>query len=105
MKQIKIFDRAGEFAENKDVARDIRLQEIIPALDKKEEVILNFEKVGAATQSFIHALISDVLRNYGNDVLERITFKSCNETIKKIINIVVDYMQEGLGLGNENDVE
>ncbi len=104
MKHIMIFDQAGEFAENKDVARDIRLQEIIPALDKNEEVILDFEKVGAATQSFIHALISDVLRNYGNEVLERMAFKSCNDTIKKIINIVVDYMQEGLGLEKENDV-
>ena len=96
MKQIMIFDKAGAFAENKDVARDIRLQEIIPALEKSEGVVLDFEKVGAATQSFIHALISDILRNYGNEVLDRITFKSCNDTIRKIINIVVDYMQEGL---------
>ena len=105
MKQIMIFDRAGEFAENKDVARDIRLQEIIPALGQSEEVVLNFDKVGAATQSFIHALISDVLRNYGSDVLEHMTFKSCNETIKKIINIVVDYMQEGMGFENDDGTE
>lgn len=97
MKKIIIFERVGAFAENKDIARDIRLQEIIPALEQKEEVVLDFEKVDAATQSFIHALISDVLRNYGNDVLDRVAFKSCNETVKKIINIVVDYMQEGLG--------
>ncbi len=96
MKRINIFMKVGEFAENKDVARDIRLQEIIPALEQNEEVTLDFEKVEAATQSFIHALISDVLRNYGQDVLERMAFKSCNETIKKIINIVVDYMQDGI---------
>lgn len=101
MKKIIIFERAGAFAENKDIARDIRLQEIIPALDQKEEVVLDFEKVDAVTQSFIHALISDVLRHYGNDVLDRVAFKSCNETVKKIINIVVDYMQEGLGAEEE----
>jgi|GEM_PF-2545415 len=61
------------------------------------EVILDFEHVDAATQSFIHALISDILRKYGNNALDRIAFKSCNDTIKKIINIVVDYMQEGMG--------
>lgn len=97
MKRIDVFDRAGAFAENKDVARNIRMQEIIPALEENEEVILDFKRVDAATQSFIHALISDVLRKYGNNVLDRISFKSCNETIKKIIGIVVDYMQEGLG--------
>ena len=96
MKNIAIFQRAGSFAENKDVAREIRIQEIIPTLDKNEEVILDFKKVDAATQSFIHALISEILRKYGNDVLDRIAFKSCNEKVQKIIEIVVDYMQEGL---------
>lgn len=83
------------FAENKDIARDIRLKKIIPALNDKEEVILNFEKIDSATQSFIHALISDLIRKYGISILDRISFKNCNETVKKIINIVVDYMQEG----------
>jgi len=97
MKPIVLFDRVGAFAENKDIARDIRTREILPALEKNEEVVLDFEGVGAATQSFIHALISDVLRKRGNDALDHIVFKSCNDTIKQIINIVVDYMQEGQG--------
>jgi len=96
MKFISIFDRAGAFAENKDVARDIRTIEIIPTLEKKEEITLDFEYVEAATQSFVHALISDVFRKYGNEVLDHIAFKSCNSTIKKIINMVVDYTQEGI---------
>lgn len=95
MKIIEIRTHAGAFAENKDTARDLRLNEIIPALEKKEEVVLNFTGVDATTQSFIHALISDLLRKYGSDVLDRIEFKSCNDTVKKIITIVVDYMQEG----------
>ncbi len=102
MKTISIFNKAGVFAENKDVAKDIRLKEIIPALENKQEVTLDFEKVDAATQSFIHALISDVLRNYGDTALEHMNFKSCNDTIKKIINIVIDYMQEGMDSENES---
>ena len=96
MKLISIFDYTGTFAENKDVASNIRIQEITQFLDNKEEVILDFEKVDMATQAFIHALISDILRKFGNDALDYISFKSCNETIEKIINIVVEYMQEGL---------
>ncbi|MBL0059218.1 MAG: STAS-like domain-containing protein [Elusimicrobia bacterium] len=96
MKQIDLYPRVGAFAENKDIARSLRTTEIIPALEAKEEVLLNFERVEAATQSFIHALISDVLRKFGNDVLDRLEFKSCNETVRKIITIVVDYMQEGM---------
>lgn len=96
MKKVNIFKSAGAFAENKDIAREIRTQEIIPTLDKNEEVVLDFEKVDAATQSFIHALISDVFRKYGNETLDRLAFKSCNEKVQKIIGIVVDYMQAGL---------
>ncbi|MDD2935094.1 MAG: STAS-like domain-containing protein [Candidatus Pacebacteria bacterium] len=91
---IKLFEKTGLFAENKDVARDIRIKEIIPELEKNEGVVLDFENIEGATQSFIHALISDLFRKYGNDVLEKITFKSCNETVQKIIEIVTDYMQE-----------
>lgn len=97
MKRIDVFANAGAFAENKDVARALRINEMIPALESNEEVLLDFERVDAATQSFIHALISDLLRRYGTSVLDRIQFKSCNETVKKIITIVVDYMQEGMG--------
>ncbi|MDE2144198.1 MAG: STAS-like domain-containing protein [Elusimicrobia bacterium] len=93
MKTIRIRERAGAFAENKDTARDLRVREIIPALERNEPVVLDFAGVEATTQSFIHALISDLLRKYGGDVLDRIEFKSCNETIRKIIAIVVDYMQ------------
>ncbi len=103
MKAISIFTEAGAFAENKDVARNLRITQIMPSLDMGEEVVLDFEGVDAATQSFIHALISDVMRKYGIEVLDSLSFKSCNETIKKIVNIVVDYMQEGMGIETDED--
>lgn len=95
MRRIGIRERAGAFAENKDVAREIRLNEILPALQKQEEVVLDFAGVDAVTQSFVHALISDALRQHGGPALEKIIFKSCNESVKKMIGIVVDYMQDG----------
>lgn len=102
MKNVRIFERAGAFAENKDIARDIRLDEIIPALNRDEEVTLDFDRVDAVTQSFIHAMISDVLRKFGPNALDLIIFKSCNTTIQKIIGIVVDYMQEGLEIEGDD---
>ena len=94
MTEIRLLERVGSFAENKDEARDIRLTKIIPSLDRKEEVVLNFEGVESATQSFIHALIRDLITRYGNEVLDRIYFKNCSTTVRKIINIVTDYTQE-----------
>ena len=95
MIEIHVLEKSGKFAENKDVSREIRIREIWPSLERNEEVVLNFEGVEAATQSFIHALISDILRKQGDRALERMSFKSCNETVRKIIGIVVTYMQEG----------
>jgi hypothetical protein len=91
---IKLIKHVKSFAENKDIAKSIRLKQIIPALKKGQEITLDFENIDAATQSFIHALISDLIRKYGSEVLDKISFKSCNETVKKIIQIVIDYMQE-----------
>lgn len=94
MKHIKLFPQVGAFAENKDIAREIRLKKIVPSLEKNRGIILDFKSIDAATQSFIHALISDLIRTYGSKVLDRIQFKSCNKTVQGIISIVVDYMQE-----------
>ncbi|MBN2094558.1 MAG: STAS-like domain-containing protein [Candidatus Aenigmarchaeota archaeon] len=95
MKEIDIFKKVGgSFAENKDIARDIRLGELLPALNIGEEVVINFEGIESATQSFIHALISDVIRKKGVGVLDKIYFQHCNPTVKKIINIVIEYMQD-----------
>lgn len=94
MISIKLIEHVGPFAENKDIARDIRLKKMVPALEKNENITLDFESIEGATQSFIHALISDLIRKYGNEVLDKIQFKSCNDTVRSIISIVVDYMQE-----------
>lgn len=91
---IKLFTRVGAFAENKDVAADIRVNRLIPSLENNENIILDFENVEGATQSFIHALISDLIRRYGNEVLDKIQFKSCNDTVRSMVSIVVGYMQE-----------
>jgi len=92
--EIKLYSFVGSFAENKDVAKDIRINKIIPSLENGKEVILNFDKVKSATQSFIHALISDIIRKNGIKILDRVYFKNCSETIKKIIEIVIEYMQD-----------
>ena len=94
MIEVGIREAAGEFAEDKDIARDLREARIAPAVEAGDTVTIDFAGVGLATQSFIHAMISDIIRRYGSDVLDRLLFKSCNESVKAIISIVVDYSQD-----------
>lgn len=85
---------AGSFAENKDTARDIRVEKIFPALDKSQEITLDFSGVTGATQSFVHALISDAIRQYGDKAFELLLFKGCSPVVKEVVILVSEYMQE-----------
>lgn len=96
MKIIQLHDYTSDFAENKDIARMLRLEHIEPELKMENEVIIDFNKVTSATQSFIHALISQTIRDYSVNVLERLNFKNCNEQIRTVIEIVVEYVQDGI---------
>lgn len=94
MKIIAIAKQIDGFAENKDVARTIRIEDILPYLEKGESVTLDFKGVSGATQSFIHALISEAIRIYGDEVYDKLVFKNCSPEIQEIVNIVADYMEE-----------
>ena len=87
---------AGDFAENKDIAKKLRIEKIMPALSKGGEVILDFDGVGGATQSFIHALISDPIRELKDTTFNNLAYKNTNDDIREIISIVYRYMQESL---------
>ena len=97
MKEIILRERVGSFAENKDLAREMREKDIKPALEAGQEVVLDFGGVSLATQSFIHAMISDPIRVYGADVLDSISFRNCNESVKTLVTVVCDYMQDSFG--------
>lgn len=96
MKYILIKDLAGSFAENKDIAKKLRLETIMPELLKGREVTIDFFGVEGATQSFIHALISDPIREFGDTAFDNLVYKNANNDVREIISIVYRYMQESL---------
>lgn len=93
MKTIRIIKHAGVFAENKDIASKLREEIVLPVLRQNQELRLDFMNIEGATQSFIHALISQAIREFGSEVLDHIVFMNCNDSIRAIVEIVVDYMQ------------
>lgn len=97
---IKIKDLVGDFAENKDVAKDLRITKIIPTLAEGKAVVLDFSGVSGTTQSFIHALISEPIRQFRDVALEKIEYKNCSDLVKEVIKTVSEYMQESLDSEN-----
>lgn len=91
---IRLNDLIGSLAEDKDVARKLRQDKLWPHIKNGDEVVLDFEGVEDITQSFAHALLSELIRETQGEVLDLIYFKNCNETVKIIINMVTDYMTD-----------
>lgn len=91
---IKIIDICGDFAENKDKAREIRSQIKEVYAREDETIILDFKGVDSTTQSFIHALLSSFFQNYGESALEKFEFKNCSNAVKSLISTVISYSLE-----------
>jgi hypothetical protein len=87
-------DRTG-FAEDKQMARRHRVEEILPTLARGEAVVLDFSQVTYATQSFVHALIGEALQKHGEEVLTLLEFKNCTPPLRSLVELVVDYSLSG----------
>src|SRR5690349_18157424 len=92
---IEIPGGSSGFQEDKDLAKQLREQRLLPALKNSEDVVLDFAAVGYATQSFIHALVGAALRQYGETILDHITFKNCSAQLRNVIELVVNYSLGG----------
>lgn len=83
------------FAEDKDAARQLRVESILPALARGDHVVLNFAGIHFATQSYVHALIGEALKKHGEACLEQFEFKNCSTQLQSLIELVVDYSLGG----------
>lgn len=85
----------GGFAEDKDEAKRIHTETILPATREEGGVVIDFSEVKYSTQSFVHALIGEVLKRRGEAVLERLEFRACSPQVKSLVQLVVDYSLVG----------
>ena len=92
---VRIAPPDTSFAEDKDYAREVRTAQLLPALERGDAVVLDFQGVRFATQSFVHALIGEALKRFGEAALDRIEFRSCSEQLRSIVDLVVDYSLGG----------
>ena len=103
MKTLIILPDSGVFVENKEEAQRWRQQEILPALANGEHIVLDFQHVQYATQSFMHALISEPLKRYKEGALDLIEFRNCSPALRTVVEWVVDYSLGGFPLGEVSD--
>jgi hypothetical protein len=93
--RIRLTGSQSGFAEDKAAAKELRIQKILPALERNEDVVLDFGQITYATQSYIHALIGEALKRFRDEALERLEFKNCSPQLQSLIELVVDYSLGG----------
>jgi STAS-like domain of unknown function (DUF4325) len=103
--RIEIANVVGGFAEDKDWGAAIREEAVRAVLNGGDRIIIDFTGVTLATQSFVHALISDVLRSEGEEVLTKMEFKGCEPGVKGIIETVVQYSLETMEDDSDLDAD
>lgn len=96
MIHVRLVDSVGAFAGDKDQAARLREEMLKPAVSGGNEVTLDFSGVELATQSFIHALISELVRDESLNALTNLTFENCNASVREMIEIVAEYSQENV---------
>jgi hypothetical protein len=93
--RIQLNGSQSGFAEDKDAAKELRIQKILPALERGDDVVLDFGQITYATQSYIHALIGEALKRFRGEALDRLEFKNCAPQLQSLIELVVDYSLGG----------
>ena len=77
------------FAEDNATANQIRDRELRPRIETGEPVVLDFAGVRSPTQSFVHALLSEILKIPGS--LVRLSFVNCTPSAREILKAVAAY--------------
>lgn len=96
MIRVRLADSVGAFAGDKDQAAKLREESLKPAVNAGTPVVIDFADVELATQSFVHALISELVRNESLNALDLLVFENCNPSVREMIEIVSEYSQENV---------
>lgn len=76
-------------AENNEKAAELRRDILLPSVREGRWVVLDFENVRFATQSFIHALLNEPLRT--RESVLRLSFLKCTRATREAIHTVAAY--------------
>jgi STAS-like domain of unknown function (DUF4325) len=95
----------GGFAEDKDEAKRLRVETILPAIREGGSIVLDFSAVKYSTQSFVHALVGEVLQRYKEPVLDKLEFRACAPQVKSLVQLVVDYSLGGFSSDSSNAMD
>jgi anti-anti-sigma regulatory factor len=58
--------------------------------DHREEIVLDFSGVRNANSSFINALVTGIVEQHGQRVLDQLVFKGCNPVVRVLVESAIE---------------
>ena len=87
---ISILNYFGPYAENKQEAISFRENRIIPAIEEKKMIVIDFQGVSAAPHSFLSALLATPIKKLGMLAYKKIKFVNAEQEIRETIDYILD---------------
>ena len=84
-------ERFGTFLADGSQAISILEKELLPNLEKNNEVIFDMEGVENMTDSFGNALIANAVKINEESFFKHVKFSKCSDTMKTLIKIAIDF--------------
>jgi len=90
MTTIPIAQELGIHLADGETAAHFRLTRIEPYVSLCPEITLDFTGVRNANSSFMNALVSGLVEQHGEAVLDRLIFKGCNPVLRVLVEAAID---------------
>ena len=88
--ELQMIDEFGAHLADGEAAAKFRATRIEPYVSLCEELTLDFTAVRNANSSFMNALISGLVEQHGEAVLQKVIFKGCNPLIRVFVEGAID---------------
>ncbi len=87
---IDILPEFGSFCADGERAAEFRFRRIDPFVDIANSIVLNFAGVRNMNSSFANALIANLVTQHSAEVLKKLKFSNCNQTIQLLVVAAIE---------------
>jgi hypothetical protein len=87
---VQLASEFGPRLSDGEKAYSFRVQSLDRYVDLCEEITLDFTGIRVANSSFINALVSGLIADHGQVVVDKLVFRGCLPTVRVLVQAAVD---------------
>lgn len=88
--ELQLAQEFGAHLADGEAAARFRLSRIEPYVAIYQQITLDFTGVRNSNSSFMNALVSGLVEQHGEAILDRFIFKGCNPVLRVLIEAAID---------------